>query len=722
MNWLPDLATENFDAISGEHSPRVCELVAVSWPQPDGTIWYCSTQADEIFSEPDTDFPVRPVEVRFSENQFLDLPIEDGISDSSIELDFWNGDGEIERLLFTHGEGVRVEVFYYFPDHALLVSQWHGHLGQPDESDGERFKVTAAYGFRSSMLPLPRRAFYTGCQAVFGGLLETQAEIDDGDCPYNRHLGGATGLLDANGQPFTSCPRHNRAACTARLGDDLSYLGFDTLIESYPNGKLLSTSRGNENNLKRPLRVVYGPYVVKDLDLLAFAVDRNTKHPDKGWVLCNFAVSEGVLEYLQDFKINNTYVGHEHQTVRTGERRQSRTFFTPNVNNYSGTALAVGRIRGNFENATGSDLQGEIRAGRKTSIRIYTAQEAWTEAATNNRAWVLLDAIRDKRWGHGIDPQRLVMQDWIDLAAWCDQSVTYLDAEGSAFTGLRSSFVGELTDKTAQRHIHDICLAGRFTTPFPHRGKTRIMALSKVDQPENAPVFTTEGDDRNICVDENGKPQLSVSRVTDKELPNRVVVTFNDRDYDNNERPLTFEDIPQQMRAGLAFGDNSRRVVEKRISLLGVDDFGQAVRLGNLLLDLGAFDGTDGEPGLQNNLSVTFTTWFTSALTLHKYKVIRLRVPRLERLSTILFGAPDGCDYWRISSFKRQSDLKVEIKAQLYPKAYYEQLESAEAAQLLRPGSGATDNPGGGWSGRPFPKGFASVSHDEDRIYFEVTA
>lgn len=712
MIWLPDLLGDNYDAIQGEHSPLVAELIAVSWPAPDGTIYYCSTQADTIFQR---ESPVRPVEVRFEREQFQGLEIADGIADSRITLNFWDGDGAIAELHAKHGPGARVEVFYWFPEHSLLLSQWHGHLDEPDEEDGEFFRVEAAYGFRSAQLPLPRRAFYTGCQAIFPvGRLLTQAAIDENDCPYNRHIGGSFGLLDG-GQPFADCPRNNRAACTARLGDSLSYLGFDTIEEGYPNANLISQARSNTNNLKRPLRVVFGPYVVRDLDLLGFAVDVNTNHPDKGWVLCSHAVCEGEVAYVTDYKIAGQYVGLEHQTTRTGARRQAKTFFTPNEGNMSGTARAVGRIQGNFQSSNGSDLSGQVRVGQKIDTKVYTSATEYTLQGTNNSAWVFLAAWTDQRWGYGAGASARLIEDVIRLAAWSDENVTTLDANGAPLTSVRNRFTGQFLDKTAQRHIYELCLANNFSTPFPHRGETRILGLSKETNLDACPVFTDEGESRNICLadEATGKTSLTTSKTKISELGNRVVITYEDATLENQERTLTFEDVDTQLRAGRSFGDNSRFPVTKSYKLFGVTEFGAAVRQGNLLLDLGPFAGTTDEGGgLVNNRRIKFTTWFSETLTLHKYKVIKVVSSKLTRY---------GFEYWRICSLTRQPDLKVEIIAQAYPVDYYEKLESGEAVEILQPGSGGGDpNPGGKPDGQPEPLSLGDVQASEDKITFVI--
>ncbi len=712
MIWLPDLATEDFSAIRAQHSPLVVELVRIDWPAPDGTIWYCSTQADEVFRAYPLPANVGPIEVRFENDVFLNLSIEDGISDSSIDLVFWDADKAIRTLQRTHGFGQKIEVFYWFPEHGLLVSQWHGQTGSPKEIGWVNFVLPCTYGYRSALQPLPSRAFWPSCSAVFGALRTTQAEIDAGDCPYNRHLdGGTMGNLNGS-EPYTSCPRNSRTACTARIGDSLSYLGFDTVLDSYPNGRLYSLVRGNENNLKRPLRRVYGGQYVEDLDLLAYAVDVNTNHPDKGWVLCLFAICEGRVSYLSEFAINNVLVGWEHQTNRTGEKRQSKTFFSPGVGNYSGTALVVGRIQGDFRNSTGSDLRGRVYCGGSNDVKVYSDPETYVETFTTNRAWVFYDAWTNERWGHG-QSRNMPIQDLIDLAEWCDESVTTLDAAGSPLTSTRSTFVGQLLDKTAQKHIYELCLAGHFTLPFPHRGQTRIMGLSKWENLTLCPVFSDRGENRNICLEDEGDEKsfssLTASQHDARELPFRIVCTFNDGSIGNQERPLVFEDVDAKLKAIAAGADPNS---SKKYSLLGVSELGQAIRVGNLLLDLGPFDGTTDEGGgRKNNFRIEFTTWFSYTLDLHKYKVIKVESDLLEGY---------GFDYFRIAKMERTDDLHVKITAQAYPKDYYDEIESETPPVTWTPGSPITPNPGGGGNDLPYPIGFSGVTYDNDRIYFNL--
>jgi hypothetical protein len=693
--------------------PQVSEIVAVYWPAPDGTKYYAARALNEL---PDYAALTLTVEARLVGSNFLPINRTSSIADEQISLTFSEiRDREISRLFRAHGEGSKVEVFYYFPQVDLLVSEWSGHLRTPQRAGGGMFKTTAASGFRSALLPLPSRRAVAGCHAViFGGLLTDQEQCLANDCPYDRHLGGVTGQLNGSGQPFTTIAT-SRAECVARHGTDIFYLGFDTVIESLINNQtkgpaLLATSKGNETNLKQALRVHYGPRVARQLELLAYTPQFNTNHPDQGFVRVLFRIGEGRLKSVTSCKVNGALIGFEHLNVRRGERGQGRTGFSPGIGNYSRTAhffAVYGPV--NPAGYGPGNLNGECTVEGRDEIRVYTDQDTFTEQYTIIRAWCLLDVIREPRWGHKLDPVRFVMSDFIYLANWCSEQVGYNDANGNHFTGTRSTFVAELTERTAQQQINDICLFGRFTLPFEHHGKWRVLPLERQVIDDSIPVFTDYGPDRNIVFEKLGTAEItSVKRsaISDGELANQIVLTFEDASHGNVERPLTFSDQPQQLKAGKALGDTSIRVIEKKYSALGITNLGEAVRVGNLLLDLGEFD----QGGLKNNLRVTFTTWYAYALELHQYQVIKVVSHEIE---------DEPFEYFRIMSFQRQSDLKVVIEAQAYPVDYYDRLEDSTQAPP-QPGSGAEDNPGGGPSERPGTTPIGGVRPGLDQIEFDL--
>lgn len=693
-------------ALRAIRRPQVFELVAVYWPS--GTIYYCSTQLDEL---PQYSGSIGIIEARLPAYLFHEISHISDIGDDSVTLDFADLDQGISERFFTHGEGVKVEIFYYFPQVDLLVSQWWGHLRPPDTCDGERFVARAQSGFRSALMPLPRRMLDVRCSALWGGFLDTLAQSAENDCPYNRQItGGVTGNL-TGGLPFPTCSK-DRGACIARLGDALSFLGFDTVVESIVNGQtkgpaLLATSRGNETNLKRPLRVVYGHRIVRDLDLLAYTPQLNTKHPDQGYVRCLFAGSEGTISQMLSCRVNGALIGFDHLNVRLGELRQVPTGFSPNVSNYSGTSHFFG-VYGpvNAAQYGPSNLQGEAEVYGLNTVRVYTDATTYTKQYTTNRAWCLLDLLTNKRYGHGISFSRFVIEDWIDLAAWCDETVGYSDADGVHYTGTRSTFNAEINEGSAQQHITDICEAGRFGLPFRHEGKVRIVPLRKETIADGMPVFTDAGQSRNIVLSGN-KSSLSWSQKSDADIKNQWVVTFDDAAHNNVERPLTFEDQLAQLAAGRAGGDDSMRIVKDQRSLVGVTNVGEAIRAGNFLLDVGPFDSG----GLRNNLTIKFLTWdLGTALGLRKYQLIKVRSTKITRF---------GFEYFRVMERTRKSDLTVEIMAQAYPQEYYERMEDSTQTPVIT-GTGGGTNTGGGLGDIPCPVGFTLLQHLRDRFEFTL--
>lgn len=706
-----DSATQlKIDALKLIPEPQVCESVAIYWGGDTGTKYYANSAVDVEFGFPFV------VDVRLTASAFLDVTHEGGLSDDTIDLQFWDADAAISDLYLTHGAGVRVEVFYYFPQVNLLLSQFFGHLQTPSEVSEERFITTAAVGFRSSNSSLPRRALnYAECQAVFGGLLKSLPEIARNDCPYNQHLeGGTVGNLDANGQPFRSCPL-TKAACVARLGDDKSHLSAGAVIDTKTyrsQGRTVtSTTKGNESTLKDPCRVIIGERRIRELPLLAFRTEDNRKHPDKGTAICLHAISEGEIDAAWDGYVDNKFLPAGYLNVRTGALRQSSTAFSANVFNYSGTAVAHSTIFGDYKGADASRFEMELRVRGLKKIRIYTSETEFYEVYSTNRQWAIAEALRNPRWGHGLDIARFeVEKDLISNAVWGNQTVGYQDAAGNHYYGTRSTCNAELNGRSTQEQIEDLCLAGRLSTPFPHAGKLRIVKLAKETIDDSVPLFTDRFDTDaapNIIREDGVRSSLTFSQIPDGELTNSLVVLFDDAAHDWIQRPLTFPDVEAQLRAGESFGDRSRRVIEKKIPLLGVTNLGEAARLGNLILDLGKFD----EGGLKNNLEVTFTTWYAFCLGLHKYKVIRVVSRKLERF---------GFEYFRIKSMTRHADLKVEIVAQAYPVDYYERLEQSELPPP-RPAQGVEFNPGGSPRARPYPIGFDEINPRGDRIDFQLS-
>lgn len=686
--------------------PAVAEIVAVYWNAPDSVKYYSFTAVDELINF--SACPLKPVEPRLTRRNFLEFELSADISDDQIPLEFDDADREITNLFYRSGEGVKVELFYYFPDVDWLCSVWWGQLLPPDEADYEKFRAKAATGFLSQLLPLPRREIRSSCAAIFGGLLATQAEIDTNDCPYNRHLGGGVGNLDGNNQPFTRCPRDTRQTCGAILGNPAYFMGanggnFTYVSSPRPGGN--SVAKGNESNLKNPLRVILGAKHVRDFDVFFAAVERDPARADRAFLAVLFRIAEGPIDAFFGFQINDIHVGSQHFFWRNGQIGGPPVGYPPgNAFSYSGTGIAFGRIGYVPDSFDTRQIKSFAAVHGINNIPVYSTPTMFVRRWTNSRAWNLLECYRNRRWGRGYAESRFDLPSWIDTAEWCAKTITFTPPDGTPTLTLphRTIFDAVLEGRPSQNVIADICRSGRLGIPFQHNGKYKIVPLRKETDLASVPVFSDTGENRNILRASGGKPLISYKILSDRDLPNKLVLTYEDGTFVTDiERPLTFEDEAQQFRAGRAFGDSGLRVVERRVNAFGVRSFSEAIKLGWQTLYLGDFD----EGGLKNNLRVALTVWFADALGLQKYQIIKIESPLI---------AAFGFQYFRLQKLRRNSDLSVRLTAQAYPVDYYETMEIETGA------SGSVAQPDMQLRPLPEPAGFGDIAYNDGQFSITV--
>ncbi|MEO8648912.1 MAG: hypothetical protein ABI539_07070 [Acidobacteriota bacterium] len=662
-------------------APEVYELCRIDWPS--GAVYYASLDIAAIASVP----PPVEVDVRLvpdgDPNWFLPIVLDATIGDEEVDLPFWDADGAISDLLVDHGEGIRVEIFYWFPQVSLMLSQWHGHLRLEDEAGIDIIPLKSVQGFRSADGEVPHRAHWQECQAVFGGVFDTQAAIDEHrDCPYNRHTaGGATGNLDGGGNPYTFCPRLTQSDCEARLGNDgrfmLSHRTITaTVVNNQTSGpRLFSSSQGNETNLKEPVRVIMGTRRISKMQVMAFRRDRNNNDPDHGWFFALYEGCEGPIDPFYNVTIT---VGNEtknavgqHYIGRNGDIGQAPAYPSLTSHGYSGTShflYAFGWV--DPDDVDPNHASGSALTAGLNNIRQYTDEDTYFESTSTNRVRQIARVLCDKRWGFADDYSRLAMEEsWIPSAAWAATGVRFTDTFGNNYDHIRSASEVELIAKKVQQQIDDLCMAGRLSRPFVFNGKVHIEPLRALTADELAacPVFTDEGPDRNVIWEEEDdveRSTLRVSRKSDLDLPNRIEATFDDasQDYQETTAPPV-EDIDAQLRAGRVVGDYARKINTKKYNLLGVTVKPQVVKVMWSILDLGPFD----EGGLKNNLTLKFKIWFEDAIDLHPHKVFKYESSRLTKY---------GFTYFRIKSMKRLSDLQYEIIGQAYNETYMADFET----------------------------------------------
>jgi hypothetical protein len=479
------------------------------------------------------------IQARFEATKWrLEFTRTSDLADDTMTLEFSDQDWNITALWWGYGgEGVPVIITQYFADVDLLVEIFDGYLRTPKEADGFSFPVDCAAGFRSPNLTVPRRVIYTGCSAIFGGLINpttnspwfpTQAMIDENDCPYNRHIpGGTFGNLDPlTGQPYKDCPRQRPSQCFDRLNDTLSYLGFDVVVGVERIGAGTKNAfdaaiRANENALKKPLRVVYGVQRVHDLTLLAYEAQSNPNNDDQavnGFLRCLFAICEGPIVGCgpaqsdandpaddgnpgtsskavdSSIRVNEMpiYCNHVDWSGLWGLKRQAKALggtqgggLGTQQLNYSNTSIInLDYGRADFRNFQPDSIKGDAKITGKKDIKTYaTPTSAAVRKYTTNRAWVLFDLLTNKRYGYGLAVSRFNLAEWIALANWCDEIVSGYSDSGAVVSVKRSTFNGVVDGRPASATLGDLCMMGRFTPPFQDQGKLRVLPLREDEAP-----------------------------------------------------------------------------------------------------------------------------------------------------------------------------------------------------------------------------------------------
>lgn len=716
--------------------PYVGEIVEIAFGEPDGTLYFGTSPYDILPGFKSATLPEIKAKIvaASKEERFLELPQTAAIGDDKVSVKFSDLNYEVTRLCARHGEGLRVRVLAYYPQEDLLLEDFIGVLKAPKNPDGQTVQLEVASGFRSGDLLLPNRRPFASCPFIWGGHLKSQKEITDTKgCPHNVHLVGidpavgttapVIGTLNdpSTGQPWKDCKRDTPETCFAHLLTKRFFPGFLTVAESGLNRQTkganqLATAIGNESTFSDPIRMVYGHRMLKGLRLISFRPENDNNHPEKGWVAFVFEVAEGPLDWMGQPNVNGAWVGYEHLNLRDGTLGQPATFFSPNVPSFSGTAHFYGRIQGDFRNATASSLSAVEQVRGFRDIRVYTDPETYVEQYTTSPAWCVLDMLTRKRGGYGEDYIRYNIQSVIDTAAWHVETVAFHDPNGNLFTGTRSTFNAELNARATQQQIKDACAAARMAVPFSWQGKKTFRALRKETIDASIPVFTDRGSGVNICKQGGSNLPMAVpSWVSDDELVNQVVIKFDDEANSWAETQLTFSDQLQQLRAGRAQSDTTVRIISKTYPAFGITNMSEAARFGNLALYLGLLD----EGGIANNLRFVITTWFTEAIGIMPYSLVKLELAALDALKD---AAPErfNFDYFRVIKKVRKGNLRAELTCQAYPVDFYERMEDVtQPPPLIAPGY--TPNPGGEPHERPVPIRFDTVGFDGDRVHFQLS-
>ena len=662
--------------------PAVAAYWKVIWDANDsGEDRYYSDKAyHELppFTEIGVEIEPRIMDSVVKDTQF---EINPDLKAETINLNFDDIDREISGKFQTFKSGVRCELIFYYPNpggDSITTSVWFGQLQAPDIYGYKTVKTKATNGFRSREQQIPRRPRPRECTSNFGAWMPSEFASETNLCPYDRHLGGSVGNLNpATGQPYTDCPRDSTSTCDTRLGttDGKYFGGFttDAAATQTSTQGFIAISKGNTSALDKPIRVIAGGKIVREMQPLLF---RHRTPVVNSWVDVVFEVGEGPIQSVQWANVYGKNIEAIHLAIRLGERGQPRTHYAVNVSNFSNTAhcfAAVGWVDLSDGKKIGVDelkASGFILGYRE--VAVFTDPSTYTRIWTDNRIWWLLELFTNQRFGLAYPESRFELDDWIDVAAWADNSVSFealfADGETVTYSGRRTSFDAILEGRPVAEQLEDICRSGSVSVPFQHDGKFTISKLTAItdDQYTNARVFTDTGENKNI-VWGSGQPEISLGQTPDNKLINEVSITYEEAVGNDVARSITVDDPNQKLKAGREMGEDNLKPIPKKFSGFGIRATQEAVRLGYRILRFGEFD----EGGTQNNLKVTFSTPFEQTLGLKRYDFIRVT-------SSLLDGFEIGTGEWicppdifRILKMKKVGNGLVQITAQAYNDAAY---------------------------------------------------
>lgn len=335
---------------------------------------------------------------------------------------------------------------------------------------------------------------------------------------------------------------------------------------------------------------------------------------------------------------------------------------------------------------------------------------------TNDRVWWLLECYTSNRFGMAYPDSRFWTEDFKTASVWGLQEVqfqhTYPDGEVRTFSGRRTTFDAALEGRAAADQIEDICRSGALSVPFQYEGKHAIIPFRPFTAGEltAAPIFTDTGESRNI-IWADGQPSIHLSKIPDEILTNEIILTFEEADNFDTERPITVDDPDQKLKAGRALGEDSLQAVPKRLAAFGIRHLQEAVRLGYRLLRFGEFD----QGGTHNNLTAVFNSPLEQCLGLKRYQAIKIESALLDghNYEAVQFT------YFRLLRHRKIGNGLVEITAQAYNQTAYEAFETVTNSAPPPPGLWLGTDPDP--IGTPGTLTASSLAYNASTGHLEVT-
>ena len=192
----------------------------------------------------------------------------------------------------------------------------------------------------------------------------------------------------------------------------------------------------------------------------------------------------------------------------------------------------------------------------------------WSVEYSENPAWIIRDFLLSKRYGTGnwITEDMLDNESFIEVAQYCDNTIEYIDYDGTIKTTPRYKLNIILdSQKTPIDHLSSmLAVFGGFLTI----GKQIALKVEKAE----TPVYAF--DDSTIV-----KDTMSIGQTSLEETPNRYKIGYFDPQQEWTEIKVVVEDLELQHEM-----DN--QITEKVVTLAGCTSQNQALRIGRLYRDL----------------------------------------------------------------------------------------------------------------------------------------
>lgn len=697
--------------------PAVAAYWKITWDPLDAnqTRYYSDSMYAQLapFIKVGVNIEARIVGSIVKEAQF---EINPDLRTETISITFDDIDRAISAKFQTFKSGVQAELIFYYPNEGstpISYSAWFGQLQAPKVYGHKTLQTVATNGFRSREQLIPKRTHPKECTANFGAWMPSTFSRETNLCPYED------GVLGLPGQ--TDCHRMDTTICNTKLAttDGRYFGGFlisgQGTITGQGNSYIAST-RGNQSNLKTPIRVIAGQKFLKSNALLLWSREYNPGSPNNGFVSGIFEVGEGPIGAtvaggayvtMYDIKFLDKTIEQMHIALRWGIPEQNAVGYAAGSQRFNGTAHFLARYGpvnpGNIGFGA-VESSGQCRAIGFCKVAVFSDASTYGRQWTDSRVWWLMELYTNQKFGMAYPKERFTIADWITADYWSRFEVSltarFMDGETQVYSGRRSTFEAALEGRPVAEQIEDICRSGAISVPFQHEGEftVRTFRPATVGELSAARVFTDIGQTRNI-VWGDGQPAINLEQVPDDKVVNEVILTYeNGLDFDT-EDIKEFHDPNQKLKAGRVLGENNLQSVPKRFSAFGVRTLQEVARLGYRLLRFGEFD----EGGTQNNLKAKFTVPFEQALGLVRYEIITI-------VSTLLDGFEIGTDdgvndwvqapvYFRILKMRKLSGGVVEIAAQAYNQLAYEDFETVTDDTPGAPAAAPILSTGGGGGG-----------------------